>query len=375
MPTIGVLFDVDALGGGLYGYAAYRTLFMEVTPQRLYGCELSDGDVGRQYYCIAIESEDPLRLAELRRVLAESRAAGLATPCLLDGHRVEAGALIRSRTLVRAAYITTGGDLHNCQTSWIVNAWTEACAQQLKSPVPTLAIPTQSASASTATVSGGTEPDPLNPAPGLPAGPREYSAGQVIGAKYLVRAVHKGGMGIVYIVEDVHSLRTGSSLVLALKTFQERFLWRNEAIDRFEREAMHWTSIGFHPHIVTAHMVERLEGRPYIWLEYVDGESLAARIARGPIDVGTSAALAVQLARGLHYAYEKHGLLHRDIKPANCLLTRDGTLKITDFGLSTLRADILAQMEEESSTGMTSSHNSSVDGLQKPQKSGPEAAQ
>jgi len=175
------------------------------------------------------------------------------------------------------------------------------------------------------------------------AGAEDHARGDIIGQRYRVQRVYRGGMGLVYIVENLAGLQQEKSLALALKTFQNRFLWDEEANRRFEREAMQWINLELHPHIVFAFLVERIEGRPYLWLEFVDGESLAERMARRPPGVMETINLALQFSRGMRHAYEKHGLIHRDIKPANCLLTKEGVLKICDFGLSKLRAEMLAR--------------------------------
>jgi tetratricopeptide (TPR) repeat protein len=384
MPAVGILFNIDDLGGSLYGHAAYRTLFAIVGPSRLAGCTLSDGDVGADYYCIAIETDDVRQLADIVRIASVSEALGLNPP----SRRLVSGDQVEGLFLVRAAYVTSAGELAQCQTPWVRQAWEEALrpaapsgtgeGQQMEVAASSTATIEQRAEASTTSLTdeaSGLKPSatpatatvegqailaaasldettlrlhesttPVASVPQTPSGPQEYVPGQILGGKYSVRAVHKGGMGLVYIVDSLSSLRSGRSLVLALKTFQDRFLWNEEALARFEREAMRWTGLDVHPHIVTALLVERVEGRPYIWLEYVDGESLADRMNRGPVSPGDAIGLALQFVRGMRHAYEKHGLLHRDIKPANCMLTHDGVLKITDFGLSKFRAELVAQV-------------------------------
>jgi eukaryotic-like serine/threonine-protein kinase len=157
-------------------------------------------------------------------------------------------------------------------------------------------------------------------------------------------------MGLVYIVEDLQSLKRGISLRLALKTFQARFLWDEPVLQRFEREALQWIGLSPHPNIVRALLVQRIEGRPYIWLEVADGGSLADRLAEGALPISEAVGMALQFIRGMRHAHEKHGLLHRDIKPANTLLSNDGIVKISDFGLSKLRAEILAEIGPSSSS-------------------------
>ena len=177
----------------------------------------------------------------------------------------------------------------------------------------------------------------------LPGGWGEYGVGEVMGQRYRVLAVRRGGMGLVYIVEDLPSREQNIRLRLALKTFQDRYLWDSQAITRFEREALTWIELGLHPHIVHALIVQEIEGKPYIWLEYVEGESLAERLALGPLDVTQALDFSMHFASGMRYAHEKHGLLHRDIKPGNMLVSREGILKITDFGLAKIQAELAEQ--------------------------------
>ncbi len=156
----------------------------------------------------------------------------------------------------------------------------------------------------------------------------EWKEGLVIEGRYTVQEVLKGGMGIVYIIFDPVDVK-----FYALKTFQEKFLWDEEAIKQFINEAEIWVKLDRHPNIVTAELVRIVEGKPYIFLEYVQGTDLEHQLSDEPFPVKTAIDLAVQFCSGMEYAFKKLGLIHRDIKPSNCLLTRDGVLKITDFGL------------------------------------------
>ncbi len=112
-----------------------------------------------------------------------------------------------------------------------------------------------------------------------------------------------------------------------------------ELRERFSREARAVASLK-HNHIVTIFDVGEAEGRPFIAMEYLDGETLDALIARGaPIPLTQKIDLMLQLCSGLGYAH-RTGIIHRDIKPANLILTTDGGLKILDFGLAKLTADL-----------------------------------
>jgi len=88
-----------------------------------------------------------------------------------------------------------------------------------------------------------------------------------------------------------------------------------------------------HPHIATIHGLEEAEIGPFLVLELVEGEDLAARLKRGPIPVEEARELARQIAEALEEAHEK-GIVHRDLKPANIMITPDGNIKVLDFGLA-----------------------------------------
>lgn len=125
MHKIGVLFDIDELDGGLYGYAAYKIFFAALDSRQIAGCTLSDGDTnatlaGRtRQYCIAVESLDAAKIAAVENALGKSSAKGL----LLLSSRFLADALVRREPLVLAARINSAGKPVDCQTGWITEAW------------------------------------------------------------------------------------------------------------------------------------------------------------------------------------------------------------------------------------------------------------
>ncbi len=163
----------------------------------------------------------------------------------------------------------------------------------------------------------------------------DFQVGQVLHSTttrsaFRVLEVKMGGFGAVYIVKDSeHEDQT-----YALKTFQARYLWSDEDRERFEREALTWVMLDHHPHIVTAHVIEHIEGFTCLRLDYVPGGDLAHTIKQGPLLPVRAIELAFQFCDGMAYAHSKLGIVHRDIKPSNCLLDQDGTLKVTDFGLA-----------------------------------------
>lgn len=148
----------------------------------------------------------------------------------------------------------------------------------------------------------------------------------------------KSGMGVVYICYD-HEYK----VPVAIKTFQDRFLQDRASIDRFKLEAEVWVRLEKHRNIVQAKYVNEIEGRPYIFLEYVVGdEQYGADLSGWMRGSGLSLPLilnfSIHFCHGMIYANRKFKemgklFVHRDIKPSNIMITRDRVVKITDFGL------------------------------------------
>ncbi|HEU4892659.1 MAG TPA: protein kinase [Vicinamibacterales bacterium] len=149
-----------------------------------------------------------------------------------------------------------------------------------------------------------------------------------IGAYDVLSLVARGGMGEVYLAHDT---RLGRNI--AIKVLQRSLTSNSDALRRFEQEARAASSLN-HPNIVTIHEIGDLEGRRFIAMEFVEGESLARRIGR-PVDVDSLTALGAQLARALSVAHAA-GIVHRDIKPENVIVRADGYVKVLDFGLARL---------------------------------------
>jgi hypothetical protein len=128
MPQLGILFDIDELGGGLYGYEAYKILFGVIDTARLAGCALSDGDTnatlaGRaNQYCIAVDSLDASKIAAVKSAFGASNAKGL----LSLPSRFLSDAAVRNEPLVLAAHIDLAGKLVHCKTGWVMQAWEES---------------------------------------------------------------------------------------------------------------------------------------------------------------------------------------------------------------------------------------------------------
>jgi serine/threonine-protein kinase len=134
-------------------------------------------------------------------------------------------------------------------------------------------------------------------------------------------------MGQVYRARDTKLNRD-----VALKILPEAFALDGDRIARFRREAQVLAALN-HPHIAQIHGLEEATSTQFLVLELVDGESLDKRVARGRIPVDEALGIARQIAEALEAAHEK-GIIHRDLKPANIALTRDGQVKVLDFGLA-----------------------------------------
>lgn len=168
---------------------------------------------------------------------------------------------------------------------------------------------------------------------GIPSGQggarlgREFGVGDVLEQRFEVEQVRRGYMGIVYIVYDRQRRKR-----VVLKTFQNKFLWDEEAIARFSAEAELWVRLGSHPNIVRAYDLRTFLGKPHVVAEYVHGGPLRALV--GHLQLQEAIDYAIQICWGMSHAVEHAAILHRDIKPDNIMVTLDGQAKVTDFGLA-----------------------------------------
>ncbi len=148
-----------------------------------------------------------------------------------------------------------------------------------------------------------------------------------IGSFTIQRELGRGGMGVVYLATDTRLDRQ-----VAIKALPSELASDPVRLERFEREAKTLASLN-HPNLAGIHGVEEQDGAKYLVLEFVEGETLADRLDRGPLPVDEAIELAVQIAAGVEAAHEA-GVIHRDLKPANIIVTPDGDAKVLDFGLA-----------------------------------------
>lgn len=168
---------------------------------------------------------------------------------------------------------------------------------------------------------------------------QSWQTGNVVLGQYRISGtLGEGGMGVVY---QVHHEDWGVDL--AMKCLRASIFDKAGGLENFVREAETWVNLALHPHVTSCYYVRMVDNLPLIFAEYVAGGSLADWIRDGRLYAGgQQAALerildsAIQFAWGLHAAHEQ-GLVHQDVKPANVLMTEDGTVKVTDFGLAKAR--------------------------------------
>ena len=153
------------------------------------------------------------------------------------------------------------------------------------------------------------------------------SAGTKLGPYEVLAPIGSGGMGEVYRARDARLNRD-----VAIKVLPVAFAADHERLARFQREAQVLASLN-HPHIASIYGLEKAGEVEALVLELVEGETLAERLARGPLPVDEALEIARQIADALEAAHER-GIVHRDLKPSNVKLTPQGRVKVLDFGLA-----------------------------------------
>ena len=188
--------------------------------------------------------------------------------------------------------------------------------------------------------------------------------GQNISHYRVVAKAGEGGMGVVYKAEDTKLGRT-----VALKFLAPHLLKDEESRKRFEREAKAAAALN-HPNICTIHEIDEVDGRTFLALEFVEGDSLEKKIESHPLAFKEALDIGRQIADGLNAAHQKK-IVHRDIKPGNLLVTPEGRVKILDFGLALLTEDsrltlldttlgTVAYMSPEQAQGVKVDHRADI---------------
>jgi len=161
------------------------------------------------------------------------------------------------------------------------------------------------------------------------------------GSYELLEEIGRGGMGVVY-----KARQESLGRCVAIKMILSSHLASAEHVRRFQSEAKAAAGLR-HPHIVHIHEVGQLHGQHFFAMEYVEGMSLAERMAREPLDVEKAAALVCKVARAVDYLHA-HGVVHRDLKPSNILIDSEGEPCVTDFGL----AKVFSERSDVTATGV-----------------------
>jgi serine/threonine-protein kinase len=172
-----------------------------------------------------------------------------------------------------------------------------------------------------------TEPSAAPPPSDRRLGPALPTHGRRFGDYELFDELGRGGMGVVERARDRARGRT-----VAIKRLLRGPESHPQDLERFRLEALAASRLA-HPHIVPVFQVGDCEGQPFFTMQYVEGTTLARRLADGPLPASEAARLLVPICRAVHYAHD-HGVLHRDLKPSNILIDLQGNPYVSDFGLA-----------------------------------------
>jgi non-specific serine/threonine protein kinase len=188
--------------------------------------------------------------------------------------------------------------------------------------------------------------------------------GKTISHYKILEKLGEGGMGEVYLAEDSKLNRK-----VALKFLPAQYSTDKDLKARFAREAQAAAALN-HPNIITVHEVAEHEAKPFIAMEYVEGESLKDLIGKKDLSINEVIDISLQICDGLAVAHQA-GIVHRDIKPQNILMGKDGRVRICDFGLAKAKRDVtltqagstlgtIAYMSPEQAQGKEADHRSDI---------------
>lgn len=164
--------------------------------------------------------------------------------------------------------------------------------------------------------------------------------GTILGPYEVLSPLGAGGMGEVYRARDMRLDR-----IVALKILPPTLSRNPDLRTRFEREARAISAIA-HPHICALYDIGHVDGTDYLVMEYIEGESLADRIARGPLPLSQVLRYGAEIAQALHTAHRR-GVIHRDLKPGNVMITASGA-KLLDFGLAQMAQPAMRMFSDSS---------------------------
>jgi Tol biopolymer transport system component len=177
------------------------------------------------------------------------------------------------------------------------------------------------------------------------------TSGTKLGPYEIVSPLGAGGMGVVYRARDTRLNRD-----VAIKVLPEALAHDADRLRRFEQEARTIAALN-HPNILGIHDIGAHDGAPFLVSEFLEGQTLREKLVSGPLPVRRAIDYALGIAQGLAAAHEK-GIVHRDLKPENVFVTRDGRIKVLDFGLAKL-----VRPEETHETAVTLSSPATLPGM------------
>src|SRR5512144_1802970 len=171
-------------------------------------------------------------------------------------------------------------------------------------------------------------------------------SGQTLGHYRVGEQLGRGGMGEVYAADDLSLDRK-----VALKFLPDAFTGDPERMARFEREAKVLALLN-HPNIAAIYGLEQAEGKRFIVMGLVEGETLAQRLSKGALPIDEALGICKQIAEGLEAAHEK-GVIHRDLTPATVMITEGASVKPLDFGLAKALSDGTQMVDSSHSPTLT----------------------